>query len=66
MLFERVEILELQCKNVTQMIRPFGNSINSVEKAVDLTTSAENKRKMRIIDLNFQIKNLIGLASRVV
>ena len=46
-------------------IQPFENSINSVQKAVDLTTSAKNRRKMRIINLNFQIKKLISLASRV-
>ena len=42
------------------------NSSNSVQKALDLTTPAKNRRKMSIIDLNFQIKKLIGLASRLV
>ena len=42
------------------------NSSNSVQKAVDLTTPAKNRRKMRIIDLNFQINILISLACRVV
>ena len=37
-------------------------SINSVQKALDLTTPAKNR--MRIIDLNFQIKKLIPLACR--
>ena len=43
----------------------FRNSINSVQKAVNLTTPAKNRRKMRIIDLNFQIKKMISLASKV-
>ena len=47
------------------MIQPFWNSINSLKKALDLTTLAKNRRKMRIIDLNFQINKLIGLACRV-
>ena len=42
------------------------NSSNSVQKALDLTTPAKNRRKMSIIDLNFQIKKLISLASRLV
>jgi hypothetical protein len=37
-----------------------------VQKAVDLTTPAKNRRKMRIIDLNFQIKKLITLTCRLV
>ena len=32
------------------------NSSNSVQKTVDLTNSAKNRRKMRIINVNFQIK----------
>jgi hypothetical protein len=32
------------------------NSSNSVQKAVDLTTPAKNRRKMSVIDMNFQIK----------
>ena len=63
MLFQRVEILELQ---FDAMIQPFGNSINSVQKALDLTTPAKNRRKMRIIELDFQINKLIGFACRVV
>jgi hypothetical protein len=50
---------------MTQMIQLFGNSINSVQEAVDLKTPAKNRMKMRIIDLNFQINKLIGLAGRV-
>ena len=43
------------------------NSSNSVHKALDLTTPAKNRRKMStIIDLNFQVKTLISLASRQV
>ena len=34
----------------------------SVQKTVDLTTPATNRRKMSIIDLNFQIKKLMILA----
>ena len=52
-------------KNVTQMIQPFGNSINSVQKALDLTTPAKNRAKMSIIDLNFQIKEMIGLVRKL-
>ena len=51
---------------MTQIFQPFWNSINSVQKALDLTIPAKNIRKMSIIDLNFQIKKLIGLASRLV
>ena len=40
------------------------NSSNSVQKALDFTTPAKNRRKMSIIDLNFQIKKLISLATR--
>ena len=42
------------------------NSCNIVQKALDLTTTAKNRRNMSIIDLNFQIKKLISLASRLV
>ena len=38
------------------------NSNNSVQKAVNLTTPAKNRRKMSIIKLNFQIKMFIILA----
>ncbi len=37
------------------------HSSNSAQEAADLTISAKNRRKMRIIDLNFQIKKLITL-----
>ena len=37
------------------------NSRNSVQKAVDLTTLAKNRRKMSMIDLNFQIKKFMIL-----
>ena len=52
-------------QNVTQIFQPFWNSIDSVQKALDLYIAAKNRRKMRIIDLNFQIKKLISLASRL-
>ena len=54
------ELKYLNC-NLTQTCDSnyFGNSINSVQKALDLTTPAKNRRK-------FQIKKLIGLAGRVV
>ena len=42
------------------------NSSNSAQKALDLTIPAKNRRKMRIIDLNFQIKKLITLTCRLV
>ena len=42
------------------------NSSNSVQKALDLTTPAKNRRKMSIIDLNFQTKKLRSLACRLV
>ena len=41
------------------------NSSNSVQKALDLTILAKNRRKMRIINLNFHVKKLIPLACRV-
>ena len=58
--------IAIWCKGVIQMIHPFGNSISSVQKPLDLTTPAKYRRKMRIINLNFQIKKLISLACRVV
>ena len=42
------------------------NSNNSVQKALNLTIPAKNRRKMRIIDLSFWIKKLLSLASRLV
>ena len=45
------------CKNLTQVFQPFWNSSNTVQKTVDLTTPAKNRRKISIIDLNFLIKN---------
>jgi hypothetical protein len=39
---------------------------NSVQKALDLETPAKNRRKLSIIDLNFQIKKLVSLTSRLV
>ena len=42
------------------------NSSNSVQKALDLTTPAKNRRKMSIIDLNFQTKKLRSFAYRLV
>ena len=42
------------------------NSSNSVQKAVDLTTPAKNRRKMSIIDLNFHIKKFMILACTLV
>ena len=41
--------------NCNWSISTLWNSINSVQKAVDLTTPAKYRRKMRIIDLNFSI-----------
>ena len=53
--------------NCNSSISTLRNSINSVQKALDLTTPAKNRRKMTIIiDLNFQVKKLIPLACRVV
>ena len=68
LLFQRVEVLKIAiwCKNVTQTFPPSWNSIDSVQKALDLTILAKNRRKMRIIDLNFQIKKLVSLASRLI
>ena len=42
------------------------NSSDSVQKAVDLTTPAKNRRKMSIKYLNFQIKKFMDLACRLV
>jgi len=42
------------------------NSSDSVQKAVDLTTPAKDRRKMSIKDLNFQIKKFMDLACRLV
>ena len=42
------------------------NSSDSVQKAVDLTTPAKNRRKVSIKDLNFQIKKFMDLACRLV
>ena len=56
----------LSCKNVTQTIQSFWNSSDCVIKAVDLTTPAKNRRKMNVIDLNFNIKKFMILACRLV
>ena len=53
-------------KNVTPTYLPFWNSSNSVQKAVDLTNPAKNRRKRGIIDMNFQIKKFVILACRLV
>ena len=54
LLFQRNEVFELQVdKNATQVFQPFWNSINSGQKAVDLTIP---EKKIENIDLNFQIK----------
>ena len=52
--------------NVIQVFQPFWNSINSVQKVVDLTIPAKNRRKMRMVGLNFQIKKMISLMRSVV
>ena len=44
---------------MTQIDQPFWNSSGSVQKAVDLTIPAKNRRNMAIIDLNFQIKKIM-------
>ena len=44
---------------MTQTFQPFLNSIDSVQKALDLTIPAKNRRKTSTIDLNFQIKKFI-------
>ena len=48
------------------MIQPFKNSINSLQKALDLTTPAKNRAKMSKMDLNFQIKKMIGLVRKLI
>ena len=53
-------------KNMTQIDQPFWNSSDSVQKAVDLTIPAKNRRKMRIIYLNFEIKKFMDSACRLV
>ena len=56
MLFQRVEILELQfdAKMWLKWVNLFGI-------ALDLTAPAKNRRNLRILYLNFQIKKLIPL-----
>ena len=61
--FQKVESFESNCNS---SISTLGNSINSVQKALDLTTPAKNRRNMRIIYLDFRINKLIGFACRVV
>ena len=51
---------------MTQIDQPFSNSGDSVQKAVDLTIPAKNRRKMSIIDLNFEIKKYMDSAFRLV
>ena len=53
------------CKNETPTFQPFWNSSNCVQKAVDLTTPAKHRRKMSIIDLNFQIKKIMILTCKL-
>ena len=42
------------------------SSSDNVQKAVDLTIPAKNRRKMNIIGLNFQIKKFMVMTCRVV
>ena len=44
-------------KNVTQTYQPFWNSSNSVQKAVNLTTPAKNRRKMSLRNLILRPKS---------
>ena len=52
--------------NHNSNISTHGNSNDNVQNAVDLTIPAKNRRKMSIIDLNFQIKKFIDSACRLV
>ena len=52
--------------NGNSSISTLWNSISSVQKALDLTTPEKNWRKLRIIDLNFQMNKQIGFACRAV
>ena len=51
---------------MTRTLQSFWNTIDSVQKALDLKIPTTNRIKMSIMDLNFQIKKLISLASRLV
>ena len=51
----------LSCKNVKQF-----NLFEIAVTAVDLTTPAKNRRKMSVIDLNFQVKKFMILACTLV
>ena len=69
LLFQWVDMFELQFdgKMWLKHINLFEIcSSNSVQKAVDLTTPAKNRRKMGIINMNFQVKKIIILACRLV
>ena len=66
LLFQRVDMFELQFDAKTIILMStLWNSSNSFLKAVDLTNSAKNRRKMGLIDLNFQTKKVMDLACRL-
>ena len=62
--FKKIELFESYFCNLN--ISSHWNSSNSVQKAVDLTTPAKNRRKITIINLNFHIKNFMILVCTLV
>ena len=67
-LFQWLDISKLwfDAKMWLKWLKLFEIASTVCKKALDLTTPAKNRRKMRIIDFNFQVKKLIPLACRVV
>ena len=59
-----IYIVPVFAPNCNSNISTLWSSSDTVQKALDLTTPAKNRRKMSRKDLNFQIKKLIILASR--
>ena len=62
MLFQKSHVFSLNCNLDTSTLR---NSSNRVQKALDLTTPAKNRARMSIIDLNLQIKKMVGLVRKL-
>ena len=62
--FKKVEMLESHFCIKLQL--EYVMSLESVQKAVDLTTPAKNRRKISLVNLNFQIKRFMILACTLV
>ena len=61
-----IHVSHIFASNRNSNISTLCNSSDRLQKALDLTNPAKNRRKLRITDLNFQTKKLRSLAHRLV